>query len=365
MNKTTLVLNDDVWLEGEAVRQLEQTAGLPGMTHAFGLPDLHPGRGTPIGAAFLAEETIYPHLVGNDIGCGMALWQTELPLRKCRPEKVAGKLKGLDDPWQGDTTAFLAERGVAPSMSDQGLGTIGGGNHFAEMQQLDTIFDEEACADLNPKSMFMMIHSGSRGLGEATLRAQIDKTAAKGLNPTEAAVYLKGHNHAVRWAEVNRELIALRIMERLGIGGQRLLDICHNSVTQVSWQEKLHWLHRKGAAPACQGPIVIPGSRGSLSYLVQPLGDGSASGFSLAHGAGRKWNRSSAKERMKRFNAESLKRTRLGNLVICENKDLLYEEAPQAYKSVDSVVKCLSDMGLIKPLASLKPLVTYKTRRRK
>jgi len=78
-----------------------------------------------------------------------------------------------------------------------------------------------------------------------------------------------------------------------------VLDVCHNSVTAKQHEGHTCWLHRKGAAPSDQGPVVIPGSRGALSYLVLPLGDGAGHAYSLAHGAGRKWTRTSARERMR------------------------------------------------------------------
>ena len=110
---------------------------------------------------------------------------------------------------------------------------------------------------------------------------------------------------------------------------ESLIDICHNAVVPFDGG----WLHRKGATPHDQGPVVIPGSRGALSYLVVPTGDGAGCGHSLAHGAGRKWSRSEARERMReRFRSEALLRTPLGNPVICEDRSLLFEEAPQAYK---------------------------------
>ena len=123
------------------------------------------------------------------------------------------------------------------------------------------------------------------------------------------------------------------------------------------------WLHRKGATPHDQGPVVIPGSRGALSYLVVPTGDGAGCGHSLAHGAGRKWSRSEARERMReRFRSEALLRTPLGNPVICEDRSLLFEEAPQAYKKIDRVVADLVEVGACRVVATLRPLLTYKVR---
>jgi release factor H-coupled RctB family protein len=94
-----------------------------------------------------------------------------------------------------------------------------------------------------------------------------------------------------------------------------------------------------------------------------PTGDQQKNAWSLAHGAGRKWNRSSTKERLKeRFTTESLIRTDLGSYVICEDKDLLFEEAPQAYKNIDVVIDDMVQAGLISVIAGLKPLITYKVR---
>jgi release factor H-coupled RctB family protein len=109
------------------------------------------------------------------------------------------------------------------------------------------------------------------------------------------------------------------------------------------------------------GPVVIPGSRGTLSYLVLPTGETDHSLATLAHGAGRKWSRGETKGRLvERFRPEDLKRTPLGGWVVCEDKDLLYEEAPQAYKDVDVVVRDLVDAGLVTIIATLAPVITYK-----
>ena len=98
------------WIEGDAVQQLETTARLPGMRAAIGMPDLHPGKGSPIGAAFVCEGHLYPHLVGNDIGCGMGLWQTDLLRRKLKRDRWADRLDDLDERWDGDVGAAAGER---------------------------------------------------------------------------------------------------------------------------------------------------------------------------------------------------------------------------------------------------------------
>jgi release factor H-coupled RctB family protein len=353
------------WIEGEAVRQLERTAALRGMRMAVGLPDLHAGKGHPIGAVFGAEGLVYPFLVGGDIGCGMALFGTDLPARKPKRDRWTSKLRGLEGPWDGDVEGFLAGHALEASDFDASLGTIGGGNHFAELQAIDEVFDEEGTAalGLDPARLVLLVHSGSRGLGESILRAHTDRfgDAPLELGTAEADAYLTRHDHAMRWARVNRALIADRFAACLGAELTPILDIFHNSVTSRGGL----WLHRKGAAPSDQGPVVIPGSRGHHSYLVRPRGDGADSGYSLAHGAGRKWTRTDARARLKpRFRPDDLVRTELGSDVICEDRDLLYEEAPEAYKSIDRVLADLTEANLVSSMARLRPLITYKTRAR-
>ena len=141
-------------------------------------------------------------------------------------------------------------------------------------------------------------------------------------------------------------------------------DACHNAIVPKVWNGEPCWLHRKGAAPADEGPLVIPGSRGSMSYLVEPMGHQAPNGYSLAHGAGRKWTRSAARDRLgSKYRAKDLTRTSLKSRVICEDKALLFEEAPEAYKKIDDVIGDLVELGLVRVLATLKPLITYKVRR--
>ena len=100
-----LIASSKNWIEGAAVQQLEKTASLPGMRLAVGLPDLHPGKGSPIGAAFAVEGYLYPALVGNDIGCGVGLWRTELSAKKLKREVWADRLRNLDNAWDGDVSS--------------------------------------------------------------------------------------------------------------------------------------------------------------------------------------------------------------------------------------------------------------------
>ena len=363
-----LIASASNWIDSAAVDQLKKTALLPGMRLAVGLPDLHPGKSSPIGAAFAVEGCLYPTLVGNDIGCGVGLWRTDLSGKKLRLEMWAGRLRNLDDAWEGDAREFLQARGIEEPGFEKSLGTVGGGNHFAELQGIESIASPEACEKLGivTGAVYLCVHSGSRGLGEAILREHVARFGSCGLEAggEDALRYLARHDHAKRWAAANRELIAARVVERLRTQATRVIDVCHNSVEQRELGGRPCWIHRKGAAPSTCGAVVVPGSRGAFSYVVMPRDPDERSAFSLAHGAGRKWSRSDSRARLeKRFAAKDLMRTALGSHVICEDKELLYEEAPQAYKNIATVIGDLVQAGLVEVLAVLKPLVTYKVRR--
>jgi release factor H-coupled RctB family protein len=364
-----LIASDKTWIEGLALDQLRHAATLPGVEYAVGFPDLHPGKGTPVGAAIVSREMIHPRLPGNDIGCAMSFWATDLPARKLKLDRWADRLEGLDRPFEGDREPWLAAQRLAPGPHDAGLGTIGGGNHFAELQVVDEVLDAErfAALGLDRKDACLLIHSGSRGLGQAIFNEQM---AAHGLGPltagSEAAeAYLARHDEALRWSIANRALLAHRFAEQIGADTRLVSDVPHNVIAREDWGGSGAFVHRKGAAVANGGAIMIPGSRGTLSYLVAPTGDREAAAFSLAHGAGRRWQRGYAKPRLShRYRVEDLARTDLGGRVICEDRELLYEEAPQAYKDIGRVIDDLVAAGLVAVFAVYTPALTYKTRRR-
>lgn len=366
MSPITLIATDHRRFDPLALDQLERTAAYVGMARVVGLPDLHAGNGIAVGAAFWAPDRIWPHLVGSDIGCGMALWETDCPVRKFRLASAERKLHGLDDPWPGNGSAALAEAGVPPALASPALGTIGGGNHFVEFLRIERVVADDRfdALGLGRDRVWMMVHSGSRGLGQAVQQAHARADVSQGImaDTLEASAYLADHDAAVQWAVVNREIIAHRFCGCLGMDGRRVLDICHNSVTA----HQGGWLHRKGVAPADRGLVTIPGSRGDFSYLVEPLaGRADHALHSLAHGAGRKWSRKDAHARLsRRFKVADLQRTGLGSHVICEDRRLIFEEAPDAYKDIGMVIADLEQAGLIRVIAQFRPLLSYKTRGR-
>jgi release factor H-coupled RctB family protein len=374
--KTKLIASQNAWIEGEAIKQLEFVSSMNGMTRVVGLPDLHPGRGYPIGMACLSDK-IYPALVGSDIGCGIGLWQSDVPVRKVKLDKWEKRLRAESEPkrWL-DRGAALVERYLkddAPESLQQMInsahsawGSVGSGNHFVELQKISHIADESTLhqMEINPNQVLLLVHSGSRGLGEAILREHVNEHNHAGVEPGSASCvdYMHRHDFALRWAIINRQVIAERIAAALGIDTASILDVSHNFVERKEVAGNSGWLHRKGAVPTDKGYVVIPGSRGDSSYLVCPANDADISLFSLAHGAGRKWLRTECYGRLKhRFSVSELTRTSLGSRVLCDSKELLYEEAPEAYKPIHMVISDLADLGLIKVVAELQPLLTYKS----
>ncbi|NRR33596.1 RNA ligase RtcB family protein [Oxalobacteraceae bacterium] len=384
-DRVTIIASDRLWLEDAAVQQTKTTAELPGMQQVVGLPDLHPGRGYPVGAAFFSVDRFYPALVGNDIGCGMALWQTDIVAGKAKLDKIDKQLANLDevigaDEWDAlqrfdpelmgrvDILSTLLSSVGLDSAQLRSLGTIGRGNHFAELQVIDHVECAEVLAQtkLNSKCLQLLVHSGSRGLGEAILRSHVDTFSHAGLPEAgpDASGYLAQHAAALQYAELNRALIAARIFHRLRCTGELVLDVNHNTVMPACIAGQHGWLHRKGATPSDQGLVILPGSRDDYSYLIEPVEiNGPLSLHSLAHGAGRKWSRTDCKGRLIKLATPSqLSRTSMGGRVICHDRALIYEEAPQAYKNVDSVLGSLVGAGLARIIYRSKPVLTYKTR---
>jgi release factor H-coupled RctB family protein len=339
-------------------------AALPGVTAIAAMPDLHPGKYGPVGCAILAVN-VHPHFVGSDIGCGMGLFQLDIPLRKFRAEKIADRLAVLDESWDGDIEAARDSAGLAPTPFDASLGSIGGGNHFCEFQAIEEIAAPDIAerAGLDPSLTYILVHSGSRGLGYSMLERQLAAGTVTLDRGSEAeAVYRAGHDHAVRWAVLNRAVIGRRAAAAARGEVRLVADLSHNFMEFTP----AGVLHRKGAAPSDRGLVPIPGSRATLSYLVEPLTpcpDGALA--SLAHGAGRKYDRASMHGRVRTKKSDLVKLTRnpFGGLVLCQDRDLLVEEAGDAYKNVDRTIADLGDFGLARVAASFRPLITFKTAR--
>ena len=368
-----VIASKEAWIESKAIEQLEHVASLEGIKLAVGFPDLHPGKGIPIGVAFVSKDLIYPMLIGNDIGCAMSFWQTDLNIKKVKLERYAKKLKDLEHPWNGDEQysdrdAWREEHELESGLHNLALGTIGGGNHFAELQKVDQIFDHARFQQIGLSKEYcsLLVHSGSRSLGQSIFQDVIERHGSKPLlhESDEAELYLNKHNEAMKWSAANRALIAYRFSKQIGAACKQINDVPHNMITKERWEGEDAWFHRKGAASSRSETLMIPGSRGTLSYLVAPTKDHNQTAWSLAHGAGRRWQRGYAKPRLShKYKVKDMERNKYGGRIICEDRELIYEEAPQAYKDIEQVISDLKNAGLINIIATYKPLLTYKHRR--
>ncbi|WP_405109629.1 RNA ligase RtcB family protein [Micromonospora sp. NBC_01405] len=355
----TVFASPTSWIESDALAQCHQVAALDGMIHVAAMPDLHPGKGAPIGAA-MASTLLYPFLVGSDIGCGIAVFP--LKLRRAVPERLAARFPDLDralDPERdADDPAWAVVTGDIPAGHVEGLGTVGRGNHFVELARIDTVFEPDHANRLGLAAgdLVLIVHSGSRGLGERILRSH---TEVHGAGPApDPETYLRMHDDAVRWGSLNRRLMAARVAHALGAEPtEPIVDECHNLVEVRDGV----YLHRKGAAPGDGRDVLVAGTRGTRSYLVAAHA-GPDANRSVAHGAGRKMSRADALRRGRaKHTVEELRRTPVGSLVVCGDRQLLFEEAPTAYKRIEQVIADLVDHDLATPVAATVPLVTYKT----
>jgi release factor H-coupled RctB family protein len=236
------------------------------------------------------------------------------------------------------------------------LGTIGGGNHFAELSEVAAVVDAAAARRIGLRrgAAVVLVHSGSRGLG-AALAARWATLSG------DPAPYLAELEGCVRFARANRLVLGWVLARAAGVGrADRVvggLDLVHNTVVGGDGD----WVHRKGAAPAEADQLtVVLGSRGAASWVMCGAGD-EASLCCVAHGAGRRVTRGEAKARIRsRYQRAELTRTATGTRVVCDDPDLLYEEHPDCYKSIEAVVDVLEARGAARRVAALRPLVTVK-----
>ncbi|CAH1651757.1 Protein with similarity to RtcB [Hyphomicrobiales bacterium] len=351
------------WIEGAAVRQLEQAAERNGVTAVAGMPDLHPGHHGPVGCAVLTQGIVHPDIIGTDIGCGMQLWNLDLAERRLKIDKAVERFAALEGPWQGDAPGLAAAEGIDDGGFAGSLGTVGGGNHFCELQAVAEIVDLQRArgAGLEAGALALLIHSGSRGLGAATL-AKHHAGGTEGLPLAEGGeAYLAAHDNAVAFARLNRRVIAARAIAALRCDGTLMVDSPHNLAERVDHAV----LHRKGAASADRGLVPVPGSRGAFTYLVAPLPPPPGTIRSIAHGAGRRHDRASMERRVRKQPGDLARLTRnaFGGRILCSDRRLLVEEAPEAYKDIERVIDDMVNHAMVSVVAILRPVITFKTMR--
>jgi len=382
------IYTDDV--DPEALSQLEQIARLPIVHgHVAVMPDVHVGIGATVGAVIPTRAAIIPAAVGVDIGCGMSAVRLSLEagrlpdsLARVRAAIEAAVPVGFDrHPEPVIEPALLAAlkprldallerhpelramlRRPEETWACQ-LATLGGGNHFIEL-----CLDEQA-------RVWVMLHSGSRGIGNAIGRyfialAKRDMERHIGQLPHRDLAYLReGSEHfddyleALGWAQEyamrNRRAMMARILAALRAElppfsvGAEAIDCHHNYVARERHFGERLYVTRKGAIRAGRGELgIIPGSMGARSYIVRGRGD-PTSLESCAHGAGRRMSRSEAK---RRFSAADLARQTEG--VECRKDRGVVDEIPAAYKDIDAVMANQRD--LVEVVHTLEQVVCVK-----
>lgn len=349
-------------IDTQARKELDNIAGLPGVNAVYGMPDLHAG---PTGCVVISENCIYPHLAGSDIGCGMALFKAG-KINHFSVDLMKKHIHNIQPVEENTINELLKDNLLAASPEDKNLGTIGAGNHFGEFMMIEKIYDSSKLEllGIGKDDVLLCIHSGSRNLGKKIY----DDFGSKSLRDDKIENYIYRHDHAVKWAQINRYIISERLLNKKN--PSLILDITHNNIEKINRETSKYnkqWIHRKGAAPGCKGPLIIPGSRGSWSYLVDPIVSENIieeSGLSLAHGAGRRLTRTNAYKRcMKRFGnkLDELKVIKVGgemSHVVGNNTRVLAEEIPEAYKNIDDVIDDLSPY--INLIARFRPILTIK-----
>ena len=383
-------------LEDQAREQLLNISKLPFVEGwVAAMPDVHWGMGATVGSVIPLNKAIIPAAVGVDIGCGMMAVRTSLNAKDL-PDNLSGVRKAIertvphgrtDNGGKNDRGAFknpprnsqkafkkllggyenLIERhsSIRKSNSYNHMGTLGTGNHFIEI-----------CLD-ESDSVWIMLHSGSRGVGNkiGTYFIELAKQDMRkwfiNLPDINLAYFPEGTDHfndyvfAVNWAQdfakLNRQTMMENIISALGntkgIKGFKAnlmaVNCHHNYVTKEQHLGKSLWITRKGAVRAREGDLgIIPGSMGARSYIVR--GKGSADSFhSCSHGAGRAMSRRQAK---KQFTIEDHVKATLG--VECKKDASVLDETPGAYKSIDAVMEAQKD--LVEIVHTLKQVVCVK-----
>ncbi|HEX7154509.1 MAG TPA: RtcB family protein [Thermoanaerobaculia bacterium] len=419
-------------LRDRSLDQLINVATLPGIRkHAIAMPDVHEGYGFPIGGVAAIDPrdgVISPGGIGYDINCGVRLLRStksfadvepvlrplakalargvpsgvgrggpvqlkakdlELILRDGAARAVAmgyGSQEDLNRIESGGRLGGADPERVSHAARERGrdqLGTIGSGNHFVEIDRVDTIYDEEEAKrfGLVLDGIVVQIHTGSRGLGHQvatdSIKTMMKAMARHGISvpdpqlacapfrSAEGEGYFAAMSAAANFAFANRQLITAAIRRVWTLDDDELeiiYDVAHN-VAKLERHPDVGEVivHRKGATRAFPGqPVLIPGSMGTASYLLVGHETAMHESFgSSCHGAGRVMSRTKARHEIRHDDL----RTRLEKLgIVAEAGSVkgLVEEAPEAYKDIDAVIDVVANAGIAKKVARFRPIAVVK-----
>lgn len=455
----TVYLPQGFAVEDGAIKQLAHATTIDPDAVVLATPDIHQGYGVPIGSVFASDRYISPAAVGYDVNCGMRLLSTpacaaevdvegladsirrDIPLGQGKANLVVSD-RSMERLVRGGVPALLSELDREPDLKratsaeeierdcarmEEGgamkgapsavpgkaikrgrvqLASLGGGNHFIELQRVARIDDEELARawGLFKGQLVVMLHSGSRGFGHEVgghfMKAALQYCKRQGLHlpsrdlayfaldSAEGRDYLGAMAAAANYAFINRQLMAGLVRRNLwhflgedGVDLPTVYDVPHNIAKLEQVGRKQMCVHRKGATrafpPALMRhtpfaetgqPVLIPGSMGTASYLLAGVASGKESLYSVNHGAGRLMSRKAAcgvikKGRVVRpgkVSEKDFKRAMRGIHLVCADRAHIREEAPQAYKDIDLVIDTVVGAGLAKTVARMVPLAVLK-----
>lgn len=351
------------------------------------LPDCHAGMGMPIGCVVGLKNAISPNMVGSDISCGMMAVRTNLNKQQLDKElllKIVAQIKrdvpmGFNkqstDKYKKEAEKLLNKyyndcsyKGIEPNSNMElsnvyiQLGTLGGGNHFCEIQ-----YDEN-------DNVWIMIHSGSRNIGKRindeydalakkhceTIKLPSNELACFPDDCYDGVDYITNMNFCVEFSFINRECMLkdIRYAFERNVSGKvefvEQINISHNYANLEEHFGQMVWVHRKGATSAKKDELgIIPGSQGSSSYIVRGLGN-TESFMSCSHGAGRRMSRGQAK---KNLTMEDFKKS-MDGIVSLDIDQAHLDESAMAYKDIDVCMQEQEDLvdivHILKPLANCK-----------
>jgi tRNA-splicing ligase RtcB (3'-phosphate/5'-hydroxy nucleic acid ligase) len=360
----------------DTVRQLQQMASQPYVVEfVAAMADAHVANGVAVGTVFATEHTVVPRALGGDLGCGMSAIKTNIDAssinRRTLEEIISvfgraiptgsathrGQGISVPDEVLSTDLSTRALEHTREALARRHLGTLGGGNHFLEL-------DRDA-----DQNLWVLVHSGSRGLGAAIAAHHAEAARSVGdshltgldTNEENGAAYLTDLSWALDFARANRIALAHRAqaimtdifhetVERIDE-----LDIHHNFVSREKWRDRELLVHRKGAVSVPVGArALVPGSMGTASYVVEGLGCEDAFG-SCSHGAGRVMSRTDARRKVRpKALAETMRRIVYPEELLKQ----LVEEAPSAYRDITEVLEDQED--LVKRRVRLEPIAVLK-----